>query len=31
MRRFEMDDQRFQRIDHLLPGKASDPGATANK
>jgi transposase len=29
MRRFEMDEQRFQRITHLLPGKAGDPGATA--
>jgi len=29
MRRFEMDDERFRRIEHLLPGKATDPGATA--
>lgn len=29
MRRFEMDDERFERIAHLLPGKRSDPGATA--
>jgi transposase len=29
MRRFEMDDERFQRIAHLLPGKLGDPGATA--
>ena len=29
MRRFEMDDERFGRIAHLLPGKSGDPGATA--
>ncbi|QDV34388.1 hypothetical protein ElP_22740 [Tautonia plasticadhaerens] len=29
MRRFEMDDERFRRIVHLLPGKPGDPGATA--
>lgn len=29
MRRFEMDDDRFRRIEHLLPGKPTDPGATA--
>ena len=29
MRRFEMDDERFRRIAHLLPGKPGDPGATA--
>ena len=30
MRRFEMDDQRFQRIAHLLPGKPGDPGVMAH-
>ncbi|MDB5349875.1 MAG: hypothetical protein JWN86_2902, partial [Planctomycetota bacterium] len=25
MRRFEMDDERFRRIEHPLPGKATDP------
>ncbi len=29
MRRFEMDDERFRHIAHLLPGKPGDPGATA--
>ena len=29
MRRFEMDDERFARIAHLLPGKLGDPGTTA--
>ena len=29
MRRFEMDEDRFRRIEHLLPGKPGDPGATA--
>lgn len=29
MRRFELTDEQYQRIEHLLPGKASDPGATA--
>lgn len=29
MRRFEMDDDRYHRIEHLLPGKPGDPGATA--
>jgi len=29
MRRFELDDDRFRRIEHLLPGKPTDPGATA--
>ena len=29
MRRFEMDDERYRRIEHLLPGKPGDPGATA--
>ena len=29
MRRFEMDDERFRRIEPLLPGKPADPGATA--
>jgi transposase len=29
MRRFELTDEQFHCIEHLLPGKASDPGATA--
>jgi transposase len=29
MRRFELTDEQYQRIEHLLPGKPSDPGATA--
>ena len=29
MRRFELTDEQYARIEHLLPGKASDPGATA--
>lgn len=29
MRRFELTDEQFQRIAHLLPGKPGDPGATA--
>jgi transposase len=29
MRRFEMADEQFQRIAHLLPGKPEDPGVTA--
>jgi transposase len=29
MRRFELTDDQFARIEHLLPGKVSDPGATA--
>ena len=29
MRRFEMDVDRSRRIEHLLPGKPGDPGATA--
>jgi transposase len=29
MRRFELTDDQFRRIEHLLPGKATDPGATA--
>ena len=29
MRRFEMDHDRFRRIEHPLPGKPGDPGATA--
>ena len=28
-RRFEMTDEQWAHIEHLLPGKASDPGATA--
>lgn len=29
MRRFEMSEEQFARIQSLLPGKASDPGCTA--
>jgi transposase len=29
MRRFELTDEQSQRIEHLLPGKPTDPGATA--
>jgi transposase len=29
MRRFELTDEPYHRIEHLLPGKPSDPGATA--
>jgi transposase len=29
MRRFEMTDEQFHRIEHLLPGKPGDPGVTA--
>lgn len=28
-RRFEMTDEQWARIEHLLPGKPGDPGATA--
>ena len=28
-RRFEMTDEQWARIEHLLPGKAGDPGTTA--
>ncbi len=28
-RRYEITDEQWRRIGHLLPGKASDPGATA--
>jgi transposase len=28
-RRFEMTDEQWGRIEHLLPGKPGDPGATA--
>lgn len=28
-RRYEITDEQWQRIEHLLPGKASDPGHTA--
>lgn len=28
-RRYEITDEQWGRIEHLLPGKASDPGATA--
>jgi putative transposase len=29
MRRFELTDEQYQRIAHLLPGKPEDPGSTA--
>lgn len=29
MRRYEINDENWQRIRELLPGKASDPGRTA--
>jgi transposase len=29
MRRFELTDEQFPRIEHLLCGKPSDPGTTA--
>lgn len=29
MRRFELTDEQYRRIAHLLPGKPTDPGATA--
>jgi putative transposase len=29
MRRFELTDEQFRRIEDLLPGKPGDPGATA--
>ena len=29
MRRFELTDEQYHRIAHLLPGKPEDPGATA--
>ena len=29
MRRFELSDEQYDRIAHLLPGKPGDPGATA--
>ena len=28
-RRFELTDEQSHRIEHLLPGQATDPGATA--
>lgn len=28
-RRYEITDEQWQRIEHLLPGKAGDPGRTA--
>ena len=28
-RRYELTDENWRRIEHLLPGKASDPGRTA--
>lgn len=30
MRRFELTDEQFARIAHLLPGKQSDPGRTGD-
>jgi transposase len=29
MRRHEIKDDQWARIEHLLPGKAGDPGVTA--
>jgi putative transposase len=29
MRRFELTDEQYRRIECLLPGKPTDPGATA--
>ena len=29
MRRHEISDKNWQRIEHLLPGRAGDPGVTA--
>lgn len=29
MRRYEISDEDWQRIEHLLPGKSTDPGRTA--
>ncbi len=29
MRRYELSDEDFQRIEHLLPGRAGTPGGTA--
>ena len=29
MRRYAISDEQFARIEHLLPGKPSDPGRTA--
>lgn len=29
MRRFELTDDQYKRIEHLLPGKPTDPGASA--
>ena len=29
MRRYEISDENWQRIKHLLPGKQGDPGRTA--
>lgn len=29
-RRHAITDEQFQRIEHLIPGKPGDPGATAN-
>ena len=29
IRRFELADEQFARIEQLLPGKSSDPGCTA--
>lgn len=30
MRRFELTDEQFTRIEHRLPGKPGDPGRTAD-
>tara|TARA_R110002072_G_C7773194_1_gene519349 strand:- start:358 stop:768 length:411 start_codon:yes stop_codon:yes gene_type:complete len=30
MRRHEVNDDQWERIEHLLPGKAGDPGVTAD-
>ncbi len=29
MRRYEISDENWERIKHLLPGKEGDPGRTA--
>ena len=30
MRRYELSDEHFNRIEHLLPGRAGTPGGTAS-
>ncbi len=30
VKRYELDDRQWARIEHLLPGKASDPGRTGS-